>query len=183
MADISYLLYLLSAGLLVPVVISLLLMAGFSSLQLGGFLAEAFSRRHKDEFLRNWHARRMSDSNPPTLLVPNAGGLLDLAANAHAQEQHVDCDDLQLRAERAILLQKIAARLGPILGLAGTLIPLGPGLRAFAEGDTTLLSESLVIAFSTTVIGLIVGGVNFCTYTIRCHWYTEDLRELARPSN
>lgn len=54
---------------------------------------------------------------------------------------------------------RMLVRLGPCLGLAGTLIPLGPGLLALSQGDLSRLSAQLVLAFSTTVIGLLVGGV------------------------
>jgi len=64
-------------------------------------------------------------------------------------------------------------RLGPCLGLAGTLIPLGPGLMALSEGDLSGLSAQLVVAFSTTVIGLLVGGVSYVLAMARAH--TADL--------
>ncbi|NOX56194.1 MAG: hypothetical protein GXP27_17475 [Planctomycetes bacterium] len=64
-------------------------------------------------------------------------------------------------------------RLGPCLGLAGTLIPLGPGLMALSEGDLSGLSAQLVVAFSTTVLGLLVGGVSYVVAMVRAH--TADL--------
>ncbi len=60
-------------------------------------------------------------------------------------------------------------RLGPCLGLAGTLIPLGPGLMALSEGDLSRLSAQLIVAFSTTVIGLLVGGVSYLIAIARSH--------------
>ena len=56
---------------------------------------------------------------------------------------------------------RMLVRLGPCLGLAGTLIPLGPGLLALSQGDLSQLSAQLVLAFSTTVVGLLVGGVSY----------------------
>lgn len=41
-------------------------------------------------------------------------------------------------------------QLGPILGLLGTLIPLGPGLAALGSGDIVTLAEALTVAFDTT---------------------------------
>lgn len=60
-------------------------------------------------------------------------------------------------------------RLGPSLGLAGTLIPLGPGLLALSEGDLGTLAGQLVLAFSTTVIGLLIGGVGYVVALSRAH--------------
>ena len=55
------------------------------------------------------------------------------------------------RAEAAlakrISLARMWVRLGPALGLAGTLIPLGSALTALAANDLQLLSERLILAF------------------------------------
>ena len=51
-------------------------------------------------------------------------------------------------------------QLGPILGLLGTLIPLGPGLAALGSGDIVTLAEALTVAFDTTVTGLLIGYLN-----------------------
>ena len=68
---------------------------------------------------------------------------------------------------------RVLVRLGPCLGLAGTLIPLGPGLMALSEGDLGRLSAQLVVAFSTTVVGLLIGGVSYVIAMARAH--TADL--------
>ncbi|WP_013630404.1 MotA/TolQ/ExbB proton channel family protein [Rubinisphaera brasiliensis] len=64
---------------------------------------------------------------------------------------------------------RILIRLGPCLGLAGTLIPLGPGLTALSNGDLSELSSRLVVAFSTTVVGLLIGGVSYVLALARAH--------------
>ena len=58
--------------------------------------------------------------------------------------------DVKRRCERTERLVKI----GPALGLMGTLIPLGPALLGLAQGDLNTLAANLVVAFSTTVVGL-----------------------------
>ncbi|MCB1703763.1 MAG: MotA/TolQ/ExbB proton channel family protein [Halioglobus sp.] len=73
----------------------------------------------------------------------------------------------QRRLERADLL----ARSGPILGLMGTLIPLGPGLSALGSGDIEILATALTVAFDTTVIGLLVGLVAYLIGRVRRRWY------------
>ena len=72
----------------------------------------------------------------------------------------------------------ILIRLGPILGLLGTLIPLGPGLAALGSGDITTLAESLTIAFDTTVTGLAVGGVAYLISKFKKQWYESDLIDV-----
>tara|TARA_R110001599_G_scaffold34184_1_gene109617 strand:- start:575 stop:1024 length:450 start_codon:yes stop_codon:yes gene_type:complete len=72
-----------------------------------------------------------------------------------------------LRLERADLL----ARSGPILGLMGTLIPLGPGLAALGSGNIDILATALTVAFDTTVVGLLVGLVAYLIGRVRRRWY------------
>ena len=69
-------------------------------------------------------------------------------------------------------------RLGPTLGLMGTLIPMGPGLAALGGGDIQGLADAIVIAFDTTVVGLAAGGVAYVISKIRRRWYEEDISNL-----
>jgi hypothetical protein len=79
----------------------------------------------------------------------------------------------RLRIERVDIL----ARIAPMLGLMGTLIPLGPGIAALSRGQFKLLADSVSIAFDTTVIGLAVGIVGFVAGRVRRRWYDALLDE------
>ena len=78
------------------------------------------------------------------------------------------------RIERADML----ARIAPMLGLMGTLIPLGPGLAGLGQGDLTALTEAIMIAFDTTVMGLLAGAVGFVLGRLRRRWYDELMDHL-----
>jgi len=71
------------------------------------------------------------------------------------------------RIERSDFLTRIA----PMLGLMGTLIPLGPGLAALGEGELSILTTAMSVAFDTTVLGLLVGITGFVMGRIRRRWY------------
>jgi hypothetical protein len=71
------------------------------------------------------------------------------------------------RIERADFITRIA----PMLGLMGTLIPLGPGLAALGEGELTILTTAMTVAFDTTVIGLLAGIIGFVLGRMRRRWY------------
>ncbi len=73
---------------------------------------------------------------------------------------------------------RILVRAAPSLGLIGTLIPMGTGLAALGQGDTTKLSTDLVIAFTTTVTGLAIGTAAFFFYTVRRRWIEEDIKNM-----
>lgn len=82
------------------------------------------------------------------------------------------------RIERADLL----TRIGPMLGLMGTLIPLGPGLAGLGQGELSILTGAIRVAFDTTVIGLLVGVVGFVLGRLRRRWYDQLLAELEPQS-
>jgi biopolymer transport protein ExbB/TolQ len=60
----------------------------------------------------------------------------------------------------------------------GTLIPLSPALTGLANGNTAALTENLRIAFSVTVIGLLIGAVAFGLSLSRDRMYGQDLSDL-----
>lgn len=93
-----------------------------------------------------------------------------LAARIVEEEQNV--------YSRRIRISDIIAKIGPILGLLGTLIPLGPGIIALGQGDTITLSSSLLTAFDTTILGLLSAGTAMVISTIRKSWYNNYMSVL-----
>ena len=69
-------------------------------------------------------------------------------------------------------------RLGPILGLITTLIPISPALVGLAKGDVQTLSDNLVVAFSTTVVGLLIGGMGYLMTAVRERLYNHDISDV-----
>lgn len=85
------------------------------------------------------------------------------------------CDEeISKRLEKT----RTMVRIGPILGLMGTMIPMGPALLALTQGDINTLATSLIFAFGTTVLGLLVGGVAYVITTVRQHWYDRDINDI-----
>jgi len=84
------------------------------------------------------------------------------------------------RIERADFITRIS----PMLGLMGTLIPLGPGLSALGDGELSILTTAMTVAFDTTVMGLLGGIVGFVLGRVRRRWYDRLLDELeSRPAS
>ena len=79
----------------------------------------------------------------------------------------------QDRYDNIVKLSELLARLAPMLGLLGTLIPLGPGIIALGQGDTYTLSTSLLMAFDTTIAGLVAAAFAIVVSSIRRRWYRE----------
>jgi biopolymer transport protein ExbB/TolQ len=86
--------------------------------------------------------------------------------------------DFDFRSMRRLERTRLLVRAGPALGLMGTLIPLSPALSGLADGDIDALSENLRVAFSVTVLGLLVGAVAFGVSLVRDRLYGQDLSDL-----
>ena len=86
--------------------------------------------------------------------------------------------DFDFDAQRRLGRTRLLVRAGPALGLMGTLIPLSPALTGLAKGNTATLSTNLRIAFSVTVVGLLIGAVAFGLSLTRDRLYGQDLSDL-----
>jgi biopolymer transport protein ExbB/TolQ len=86
--------------------------------------------------------------------------------------------DFDFASLRRLERTRVLVRAGPALGLMGTLIPLAPALAGLAEGDVAELSRNLRVAFSVTVLGLVVGAVAFAISLVRDRLYGQDLSDL-----
>jgi biopolymer transport protein ExbB/TolQ len=86
--------------------------------------------------------------------------------------------DFDFASLRRLERTRMLVRAGPALGLMGTLIPLAPALAGLAEGDVAQLSRNLRVAFSVTVLGLLVGAIAFAISLVRDRLYGQDLSDL-----
>jgi biopolymer transport protein ExbB/TolQ len=86
--------------------------------------------------------------------------------------------DFDFDSQRRLGRTRLLVRAGPALGLMGTLIPLSPALTGLASGNTAALSHDLRVAFSVTVVGLLVGAVAFGLSLSRDRMYGQDLSDL-----
>ena len=182
----------ISGAMELPVVILLILLLAFAVFSVGWIIAEFFSEhRHMKEDLPALleHLR----DNETDLEAAIAESKLNRRQKATLQEltQHPDftrplLDDLadnlleqeQAHYDHMIKFTDLASKLGPMLGLLGTLIPLGPGIIALGQGDTYTLSVSLMTAFDTTVAGLCIAAVCMIVSTIRRGWYAAYMADL-----
>lgn len=80
-----------------------------------------------------------------------------------------------LKLKKTLDKTSMIVRIGPGLGLIGTLIPMGTGLASLGQGDITKLSSDLVVAFTTTVAGLMISLVAYFIHSIKKRWAEEDI--------
>ncbi len=89
-----------------------------------------------------------------------------------------DLADFDLSCQRLLGRTRLLVRIGPALGLMGTLIPLTPALDGLAKGNVQALTDNLRVAFSVTVLGLFVGAVAFGLSLVRDNLYSQDYSDL-----
>lgn len=180
-----------------PVIIALLCFLGFSLFSIGMTASEAwYERRHIHYHLSHLLEKlQEGDRNALEKDIRLSGLparhkkiLLELASHPSFDRGMLESlEDNLMEKEQAhysdlLSATSLVARLAPMAGLLGTLIPLGPGIIALSSGDTAALSRSLLTAFDTTTIGLISAAICLVIGCIRRHWYTEymsDLQTLA----
>ena len=79
----------------------------------------------------------------------------------------------QEKYDKRVKVTDLMARIAPMLGLLGTLIPLGPGILALGTGDVESLSSAIITAFDTTSLGLIIAAFALIVSSIRKRWYKK----------
>lgn len=188
----------LSQILLVPVMVVLLLLAAYAVVELGALLVEGLSERRRFKAAVSKFTRDVTDAAGAQVEgVIESSGLLRRQRTALAEVfsmRDVGPDvrealaarllaEEELRYRRTLMRSDFACRIAPMFGLMGTLIPLGPGVMALSSGDMATLSNSLVVAFDTTVAGLIVSAVAFGISKLRRHWYEDYMSALEAAMN
>ena len=83
-------------------------------------------------------------------------------------------------AKKRIERADFVTRLAPMLGIMGTLTPLGPGLAALGDGNVKILSTAMSVAFDTTVLGLLCGMIGFVIARLRRRWYDKALTQMEQ---
>lgn len=170
--------YLISSALLIPCMLMLLWYVVQALLLIGQALRQYRLRcRQSSKFLQFREALEAGSTDLPKLpaegiLAVSLGGLSSVADNPLLAERLLRETELHWKTELE-LLQSLM-RNGPAFGLMGTLIPLGPALVGLTTGDLQTLSSNLIIAFATTVVGLLVAFLAGSLLRTKRHWYQAD---------
>lgn len=183
---ISDILYWISTGLLVPDIVLLIVLFGRALLLVGSFYGQYLSIRKTEALLRNElnaltpaTVMELADKLPekPSSLVISYIRQVLQAHESPAQIQRL-LANFEIAADKDLAISKTLTKLGPILGLMGTLIPMGPALAGLASGDIASMAYNMQIAFATTVVGLVAGAVGFLTQQVKQRWYLQDMTNL-----
>ena len=158
----------IAAFLVWPVLLGLLGLLAAILISVGAFLREAWDRR----------AGRCSGLGART-----EGAGSKLPPSNPAKDWILRLEEILQNTERerwrALGRLRLAVRVGPSLGLMGTLIPMADALQGLAEGNLPALASNMVTAFAATVIGLTISVTAYLIAAARESWVRADSQALA----
>lgn len=193
--SIEHVVFRVASALRVPVLILALAALAVVLFELGAFAVE-LARRRRRSYARLEQASEQAQAalakgDRPTAdralggvawSAPMAATLSFLVAQAGetraGERMAKGLADFDFGSLRRLERTRMLVRAGPALGLMGTLIPLSPALAGLASGNVKSLSDNLRVAFSVTVLGLLVGAVAFAISLVRDRLYSQDLSDL-----
>ena len=183
-----------SQSLQIPVIVFLLLFALYAVITVGSLISEYSSRKKVPVRLIKdliFSISRTKDISELEGIIKNAQipknqkrVLVNIARSSELKKDSREALAEKLIENEEDIIEKklqatdIVTKIGPTLGLMGTLIPMGPGLAALGSGDVTTLSNAIIVAFDTTVVGIGAGAVAYVVSKIRRRWYEQYLSNL-----
>ena len=175
-----------ASGLQVPTIVILLILVALTVVLLGSLVVEYFTERKQlsGSIPELIDALQGKDARGLASVIENSGLLRrQKAAVLEVVKRDGLPSETRVALARKLLLDEekhyvgrvrvsdLISKIAPMFGLMGTLIPLAPGLIALGQGDTKTLSDSLLIAFDTTVAGLLSAAVSLFISSVRKSWY------------
>lgn len=186
METISQVLFWVANSLLIPDIILLLLLFIRSLLLIGGVYNQYMTKRKNDKQLNSL----IKELTPETIdglkaALPVKDNSLyirylrDLLTTPPS-EAYSDylITNFENDAEKDVILSKLLSKMGPILGLIGTLIAMSPALVGLSTGDIAGMAYNMQVVFATTVVGLVVSAVGLVTLQFKQRWYAKDVNNL-----
>ena len=181
---ISNMLFWLSNGMLIPDIIFLLFFFIKALLMIGGFYGTYIARTKINVKLNREIGKTGVEEFLDTLPEGNGKSkLLEYLRKIKAAPQDRALrekllGDYEIAADKELGQSKLLVKIGPMLGLMGTLIPMGPALVGLATGDIGSMASNMQVAFATTVVGIVIGAIGFITLQVKQRWVADDMNIL-----
>lgn len=183
---ITQLLFKVSNSLLIPNIIALLVMFVYSLIMLGSFYNAYMVKRRTDKELsfisqlRGTELRQLSQRLPEGNISLVGRYLEELFCRDGLDDDYLNflLSSYEAEASKDLNTSKLFAKVGPILGLIGTLISMSPALVGLSTGDIEAMAYNMQIVFATTVVGLVISLIGLITQQYKQRWYAEGLSVL-----
>ena len=199
MDQISKVLFVISNSLLIPDILFLILLFIRSLILVGGFYNSFMQRRRMTALLgdvRSLNVENLSElasRMPKSNRSPFVDHLDELLTREELTEDYANylISSYENVCEKDLSLSKLLTKVGPALGLVGTLIAMSPALVGLSSGDIGAMAYNMQVVFATTVVGLVISLAGLVTLQYKQRWYTKDVALLdyisslllARQSN
>ena len=186
MDNISQLLFLVSDSLLIPDIIVLLVLFVRALFLVGSFYNQYITKYKNERQLRpilnELTPERMEALQAALPEKDNSLYIKYLRAilARPADDTYADymITNFENDAEKDVVTSKLLAKVGPVLGLIGTLIAMSPALTALSQGDISKMASNMQVVFATTVVGLVVSLVGLVTLQFKQRWYAKEVNQL-----
>lgn len=165
MLSLDVYLYELSNIFLLPIQICIVLLFIYACFSFGVFIMQFFQRK------KSTRAILSMQQGEPLKSLKGFSLLAYAIKNPHPKRE-----DLEIHAGKELEYLRIVTRIGPMLGLVGTMIPMGPALKALSNGNVQGISDSLIIAFTAVIFSLLAASITFWIASVRKQWLIEDIR-------
>ena len=183
---ISNILYWISTGLLVPVIVLLIFFFIRALILIGTFFGQYLNEKKTVAPLYDEVEKLTPEGvegfyeSLPSKSRSVAGSYVRKIIEERSNESRVELllAEYEMEADRNVASSKVLTKMGPILGLMGTLIPMGPALVGLASGDIASMAYNMQVAFATTVVGLVVSAIGFLTQQVKERWSMKGLTVL-----
>lgn len=186
MDTISEILFWVANSLLIPDIITLLLLFVRSLLLVGSFYNHFITKQKNDKLLNNLiqdlsaekveNLKSILPQKDNSLYIKYLRKLLSREPSEAYSEYLIS--NFETEADKDLSVSKILAKIGPVLGLIGTLIAMSPALVNLSSGDVSGMAYNMQIVFATTVIGLVVSMAGLITLQFKQRWYSQESNHL-----
>ena len=186
MKIVSEILFIVSNGLMIPVILLLLyflVKAIWIVLGLYGQIKvqreisstlKALVRDYSDECIKDTQIKLQATGE--SIVSEYLKRIIEHKHDSRYCEHELA--DFQVEVQKILAKYRMLVKFGPMLGLMGTLIPMGPALVGLGLGDISSMAYNMQVAFATTVIGMLVSGIGLCALQLNQRYYAGYLNDL-----
>ena len=187
MEYISRALFGIANSLLIPDIILLILFFLRALVLLGGTYNGFMLRRRNNQCFNHLikdltpdGIENLKESLPQKTDSLYVRYLKDMLDNGKDHEDYTDYLITQYETEtvKEVNLSRLLAKLGPVLGLIGTLISMSPALVGLSTGDISGMAYNMQVVFAATVVGLVICAVGLFTLQLKQRWFAQDVNNL-----
>jgi biopolymer transport protein ExbB/TolQ len=186
MKIVSEILFIVSNGLMIPVILLLLyflvkaiwiLLGLYGQIKVQREISstlKALVRDYSDEYIKDTQIKLQATGE--SIVSEYLKRIIEHKHDSRYCEHELA--DFQVEAQKILAKYRMLVKFGPMLGLMGTLIPMGPALVGLGLGDISSMAYNMQVAFATTVIGMLVSGIGLCALQLNQRYYAGYLNDL-----